>query len=311
MKKALIALLLSTAAPVWALCPYNLDATQAQLDAWQGSNGFQIAPVISGQTMEFNVHAAPYQVYGAASSTGLQALINSEQTNTPMGDVTLPASGTIHVRMRLNNFPWSALTGARAAVWQGIGISTGNTANPLPKDSLQLSVVAINSNHIEGLTGNRANLLVNGQAISGNYVGSVNQLTPSPLPFPADVIGLWINMDTREMGPSVHISDGSQIGLAPGDYDLPALKDTQGNPYLVPAGVNAVSLLMIGLLNSIETTEPLIGAPVGATLETDYCGSSGPAPLQLPNGRLFKGQPPITPPGLLQQGLLQSLRTLR
>lgn len=302
IKPALAALLLCTTVPTWALCPYPLDATAAEIAQLQGGQTYQGMPAISGQTAEFTVVESPgVTAYGAASDTGVAAILQGEQSGQPMGDVSLPATGTVHIRMRVNAFPWGQLTGSDAAVWQIIGMTTGNTATPLPKESLSLTVGMLNSNRLDRLFGKRVSLLVNGQSISGSDVGSINRIDPAPLPFPADVLGFWINMDTRQIGLSVHIVDGSAIGLAPGDYDLEPLQDAQGQPYLVPAGVNSVSLMMVGILDSIEANDPLIGAPVSATLETDHCGSSGPAPVTLPGGKLFKGKPPILPPGLMRQ----------
>lgn len=297
LNKIVAALLLSATAPAWALCPYPLDATQAQIASLQGGQTYTGVPVINGQTMEYTVVGTPgVTVFGAASDTGAQAILQGESTGLPVGDLQLPASGRIHVRMRLNSYPWAPLSGPYSTVWQAIGLTTGNVSTPLPKDSLQLSLVAVNSTLAGTQNGTRTFLMATGQAISGSYVGTTYSELPFDGPMPADVAGLWIDMDTRQMGVSVHITDGTDIGLAPGDYDLPALNDSQGNPYLVPAGVNSVSLMMLGLLSRIPATDPQVGVAVSATLETDYCGASGPAPLKLPNGKLFPGK--ATPRGL-------------
>lgn len=300
IKPALAALLLCTTAPAWAFCSYPLDATHAEV-AQLGPN-YTGVPVINGQTMEFPlVQTTGVSVYGAASDTGMQAIQEGATTGQPAGDQALPASGIIHVRMRLNSYPWAPLAGPYSTVWQAVGMQTGNVSTPLPKDSLQLSVVAVNSTAAGAQNGEQTFLMVTGQAISGSYVGTTYSTLALPTPIPTDVIGFWVNMDTRQMGVSVHVADGSAVGLAPGDYDLDPLSDSQGNPFLVPAGVDAVSLLMVGLLKDILPSDPLIGTPISATLEGDFCGNTGPAPVTLPNNKLFKGKPPILPPGLARR----------
>lgn len=297
LNQPLAALLLCTTTPAWALCSYPLDATQAQVASLQGGQTYTGVPVVNGQTMEFTVVGTPaVTVFGAASDTGTQAILQGESTGLPAGDLVLPASGRLHVRMRLNSYPWAPLSGPYSTVWQAVGLTTGNTSTPLPKESLQLSLVAVNSTAAGTQNGTRTFLMATGQSISGSYIGNTYTEFPFDGPLPADVAGLWIDMDTRQMGVSLHIPDGNTVSLAPGDYDLDPLKDSQGNPYLVPTGVNSVSLMMLGVLSRIPATDPQIGAAVSATLETDYCGASGPAPLKLPNGKLFPGK--ATPPGL-------------
>lgn len=306
------ALLLSATAPAWALCSYPLDATQAQVAALQGGQTYTGVPVVNGQTMEFTVVGTPtVTVFGATSDTGAQAILQGESTNLPSGDLPLPPSGRMHVRMRLNSYPWAPLSGPYSTVWQAVGVTTGNTATPLPKDSLQLSLVAVNSSAAGTQNGQRTFLGVSGQSISGNTVSTAYKELPFDGPLPADVVGLWIDMDTRQMGVSFHIIDGNAYGIAAGDYDLDPLDDSQGNPYVVPAGVNSVSLMMLGLLARIPATDPQIGTAVSATLETDYCGPTGPAPLKLPNARLFPGNGKANPPGLQKfQSLALPLKPL-
>lgn len=305
MKKAIAAaLLLSTSAPSWALCSYPLDATPTEVAQLGGGYVYQGIPVVNGQTMEFSVVPAPgITAFGAASDTGVQAMLEAEQSGLPKGDLTLPTTGIHHFRMRLNSFPWDPLAGAHAAVWQMVGITTGNFLNPLPKDAFTFSVAVMNSNQVAPIYGSRADVMLSGQSVSGTEVHTLYpNVIPAPLPLPADVVGFWVNMDTREVGLSVHIIDNSgTVGLPLGDVDMEPVKDSQGNPFLVPAGVSAASLMMVGVLNSVDASEPLIGAPVSATLETDYCGSSsGPAPVKLPNGKLFKGKARMVPPGLVK-----------
>lgn len=289
IKPALAALLLCTTAPAWAFCSYPLDATHEEV-AQLGAT-YTGVPVINGQTMEYTlVQTSGVSIYGAASDTGIQAVMQGAATGQPAGDLALPSSGTIRVRMRLNNYPWAPLAGPHSTVWQAIGMQTGNVSSPLPKDSLQLSAVVVNSTAAGTQNGERTFLMLTGQSISGDYVGSHYSTLPIPVPSPADTFGLWINMDTREMGASVRITDGSALGLAAGDYDLPALRDSQGNPFLVPPGVSAVSLIMLGLLKDIVPADPLIGTPISATLEGDFCGNAGPSPLKLPNGKLYPGK---------------------
>lgn len=291
MKKTVAALLLSVAAPVFAVCSYPLDGTQAQMTQ-NPPTSFGILPTVNGQSIEFTVQPTDSTVfYGAFSSAGLDAMTSAFYSNVPSGDVPLPTSGVAHVRMHIDNFPWQTLSSPGSAIGLIVTILTGNqaAASPLPKNSLQLNAVIVNSTNLSS----QATLWVNGQAITGNYVGNINQMNPTSLPLPADIVGFYLNMDTREIGLSVHFTGvNPDPNLPPpGDYDLPPLRDSQGNPLLIPAGVTSVALGLGGYVSRITASEPLVAqnAKIGGTLITDICASTG-GNGSLPNGKPFPGK---------------------
>lgn len=288
-RKLLPALLFALAAPAWATCSYPLDGTQADLDATPVTQGWTLAPVYNGQSMQVNVTPTDGQtlLYAAFSHQGLLAMQQAATSNTPRGDLVLPATGTAHVRMHIDNFPWGSFSGTAPLTDLILSVLTGNegAANPLPKDALELNVALVNASGI--YAGRR--LGINGQSIRGSQVSSISRLESLGLPFPADIVGFWINVDTREIGLSVRISVSDPSLPPPGDYDLPALTDNQGAPFLLPDSVKSVAVGLGAIVSQIPGTDPLQGAPIGATLESDHCGS-GPTPLPLPNGKLFPGK---------------------
>ncbi|MCD6060692.1 MAG: hypothetical protein K0S16_1003, partial [Moraxellaceae bacterium] len=200
----------------------------------------------------------------------------------------LPSTGVVHVRMHIDEFPWGTFSGPLSGAGMFVTVLTGNQGpdNTLPKDALQLNVGLLNSNY----TANRTSMLIVGQSIRGSYVGSVNRLDPVSLPLPGDVVGFWINVDTREIGLSFRITAVDPNLPPPGDYDLEPLKDSQGNAFLLPQGVTSVAIGLGALVNQVPVTDPLQGARFGATLLTDACGSSEPPPQTLPNGNPFMGK---------------------
>lgn len=278
MKKVLAALFMTAAMPAFAVCSYPLDATQAQFDQLPFLNGWQVPPVVSSQTMEFTVQETGggltgMKLYAAFSSTGVDAMTTAYNANLPGGDVTLPSSGIVRVQMHIDSFPWQSFSMPRATLGLGLHIMTGNPGNPLPKDSLDFSLIVSNSTN----TSYPFNLSVVGQSISGSNVASINQTQPFTPPPPSNTGGFYLNMDTRE------------VGLTYDGADQPPLKDRFGNPVLVPAGVSSIALGLVGFLQNVQTGEALVGAPVGATLITDIC-SPGANVTLLPNGKSFPGK---------------------
>lgn len=288
MKKTIPALLLALSAPVLAECPYPLDATQAQIDAYPPTNGWK-TEATSGQSIEFTVQpTSTIQAYAGFSSLGLTALANAYATGVPGGDVALPASGIARVRMNVESLPWQAVTSPSGTVGASVTLLTGNhtSATPLPKDALNYTVaVSATSNATTPVKA-----YISGQSIQGSTITSTSRADAMPLPFPADRIGFYLDMDTRTLGLSYRIMEGTWApGVPPaGDYDMP-INDNQGNPVRIPDGVSSVALALGAYENGIIVGDTAVNTQVKATLATDICATSSPA-ATLPNGKAFRGK---------------------
>lgn len=286
MKKTLAALLMGLATPALAVCTYPLDATQQQLAGHPLTASWTV-PQVTGQAMEFLVQqtlpGAYLRNYAAFSASGIDALTTSYASGLPGGDVTLPASGIVAMEMRVDNFPAQPMTAGR--VWLSMGMITGNwyqNVTQLPSDALQYNIVLSNSN----VTPSPGNLFIVAESISNGVRTNGYQEIPVTLPLPANTkVGLYLNMDTRQMGMT---AGGVDLG-----YILP-----------IPAAVNSVSLNLGGMLIAVGSPEAQIGAPVGGTLITDaalftepfpagvkdFCGNPSGGLRALPNGKLFPGK---------------------
>lgn len=275
MKKTLAALLMTLSVPAFAVCSYPLNATQSQLGQLPFLNGWQLPPSVSNQTIEFSVIPTATNSltrYAAFSSTGIDAMTTSYNSGLPGGDVTLPASGIAVVAMNVDSFPWQQLSLPGETVGMHLTMMTGNQQSLPGKDSLQYNVSVISSTN----TATPFYVSVLAESVTAGYATHVNKNFSFTPPAPATSIGLYLNMDTR------------QVGLAADGGLVQYLNDTQGNPLLIPANVTSVALGLGGYIFNVQNSEPLVGAPVGASLITDIC--AGPVATLLPNGKVFKGK---------------------
>lgn len=288
MKKTIPALLFAFSAPVLAECPYPLDATQAQIDAYPPTNGWK-TEATSGQSIDFLVQpTSTIKAYAGLSSLGMTALANAYATGVPGGDVPLPASGIARVRMNVENLPWQAINSPSGTVGVAVTLLTGNhtSANPLPKDALNYTVAVSATSHAT----TPVKLYVSGQSIQGSTIITTSREDAMPLPNPTDRVGFYVDMSTRTLGLSYRIMEGTWApGVPPaGDYDMP-INDNQGNPVRIPDGVSSVALALAGYENGIASGDSAVNTPVKVTLATDICATSSPAAV-LPNGNAFRGK---------------------
>lgn len=279
MKALFAASLLALSLPLAAAeCSYPLNATQAEFSQLPFLDGWLRAPSVSGQSIEFPLAVPANGMltrYGAFSSLGISAMSSSWGTATPSGDVSLPASGHATIEMRIDSFPWTALSLPAQTAGLTLTVLTGNQQNTLEKTSLQLNAVVINSSNMG--SGNFS-VSINAEAVDNGNVQQVNRNYPFTPPVPVQSIGFRFNMDTREVGMS---GDGTQ-------YEI--IRDTTGNPLRLPEGVTSVALGLGGYLFNINPAEPLIGTPLGATLITTICANSNNGGPLLPNGKPFPGK---------------------
>lgn len=309
MKKyALAAALGCIASTASALCQYPLDATAAQYTQI-GATPF---PYINLQSAEFTatLTGTPANVggifYSGYSAAGVQAGLNTASTGQLGGDITLPASGIVAVEFSLDHFPAYYTSSSNLAMVLSFttsdittfGISLAFEASSTPDHAF---VAAFGSRKENGIA-------------SGVTSGRM----PLTLPLPAGFrSGIYFNMDTRE------------VGYAINGVDYGYLKNADGTPFTIPAGVQSGVLSATGLDQDYDSADANLGQVVGATLitdrsqftqpfpagATDICGTT--AGLRLPNGKPYPGK--ANPPGLQKfqslplpvQPLGQALKALR
>jgi hypothetical protein len=249
-------------------CLYPLDATAGQYAA----AGITPFPAINLQSVSYTAQSTQDPVsgglqitnYQAASYNGAAAALQSAGTGLPGGDVALPASGIVGIEMAVDNFPATQSAGANLYLSFGVGTSNGaNSAADPTQPGFAVNVVMVDS-------GNGAGSFVTvaaGNTLSGgttNYAAAAQ--TPLTLPLPASYhLGIYLNMSTREVGVTVN---GTDLGY---------LQNTQGGPFLIPAGVSSAMLAMNGIMQ-VQADNPLIGSTVGGTLITDSSQFTQPFP---------------------------------
>lgn len=293
MNKAVAALLLGMSAPVWAGCNYPLNATQLEITQYPPTSGW-LRPTVTGQSINVPLVAGSgLQSYAAFSEVGVLNLTDAYASGVAGGDVAVPTSGMTRVRMHIDSFPQQALSSSTGVAGMVVSLQTGNhTGNtPLPKDSLNFTVVL-------AMTGNAAaplKIFLNGQAISGSDMQSVNEMLSAPMPLPADEIGFYIYVDpndptqARQLGLSIHVLNPTNDPNLPptGDFEQ-RFKDNLNQGVSVPAGV-ATMAIALGAYQSNLTAADTAQLPMGATLVTDVCAGSSPS-ATLPNGKPFPGK---------------------
>lgn len=292
MKKYLLAAAIGAAAtPALAVCPYPLDATDAQIV----QSGYTPFDSVNLQSAEY-VAAPTTSIVNliALSDTGFAAGVESAQTGLPGGDVTLPAAGIVAYEIAIDNFP--STTSTEANLYLGGGFLTSNGVLPTvdaSQDSISFNFIFANS-----ASGSLSGV------IAANRTGGVltwaqGNVGPLALPLPANTrVGIYLNMGTRQVGYTVN---GTDYGY---------LQNELGGAFLIPAGVQEINLALNGIMQ-MQVGSSLAGAVVGATLVTDQSQFTQPFPagttdicltstgtggLKLPNGKPYPGK--ANPPGL-------------
>lgn len=295
MKKYLLAAVIAAmAAPASALCTYPLDATPEQYDSANitpfPTINFQSVEYVSNSTVDTNGNLQIIN-YFALSDSGFASLVDSATTGLPSGDITLPASGIVAFEMAVDHFP--AIQSTEANNYLSVGFTSthdlfaGQTSG---QDGVAVNVVLVNS----GWSPGSFSTVVGGNTTGGTLTwASDGGTVPLTLPLPATYrVGIYLNMNTR------------QVGYTLNGIDRGYLQNEGGGAFLLPAGVQAISLGMNGILQSTAAS-PLQGTPVGGTLVTDRSQFTQPFPagttdvcsaggsFTLPNGKPFpgKGQP--------------------
>jgi hypothetical protein len=312
MKRTLLAAALAATAPLAsALCTYPLDATPAQIS----SAGLTPFPYVNFQSVEYtsastidtngNLGVINYQ---ALSDTGFAALVQSATTGLPNGDVTLPAAGIVAFEMAVDRFP--AAQSTEASNYLSVGFTSTHdlfATGSGGQDGVAVNVVLVNSGWAPGSFAQP----IGGSATGGALAWTSSSPVPLALPLPATYrVGVYLNMNTR------------QVGYTLNGVDYGYLQNEGGGSFQLPAGVQAISLGLNGILQSTAES-PLIGTPVGGTLvtdqsqftqpfpagTTDICSAGGSIGLRLPNGKAFPGK--AAPRGLQKlQPLLLPVRPL-
>lgn len=283
-----------------AICSYPLDATAAQYASATITPfpylNFQSAEYVSQSTVDAG--GLLYVVnYHALSDTGFAAMADSYASGLPGGDVTLPTSGIVAFEMAVDHFPATESNEAINYLSAGFASSNGVAT----ADGIAVNIVLANSGWGSGSFAT----VIAGANDNGMLAWGDDGMQALTLPLPAGYrVGLYLNMDTRQVGYTVNGVDHGYLQVA------------GGGAFTIPDGVQSVVLGMNGVLQATAAS-PLAGTPVGGTLvtdrsqftqpfpagTTDICSGGGDAGvLRLPNGKPFPGK--ANPRGLQRfQGL--------
>lgn len=292
MHRTLLAAALAAFAPLAAAtCSYPLDATATQYAA-ANLNPF---PYVNFQSAEYTTvdtssyFSTGYTInYSAFSGTGLDAILQSATTGVPGGDVTLPTSGIVGFEMLVDHFP--AFADPSVNNYLGLAFTTTRSLVTSPaQDGAAVQIFLINSGLSRG-----SYVTIYGGASSGGTVTWAGDpdVVPLSLPLPSNYrVGIYLNMNTRQVGYTVN---GADRGY---------LKNDNGTYFQLPANVQSIALTVNGIVQAPQLSA-LLGTPVGGTLvtdqgqftqpfpagTTDICSAGGNAGPRLPNGKPFPGK---------------------
>ncbi|MCD6062044.1 MAG: putative exported protein [Moraxellaceae bacterium] len=267
MKKEFIAgLMLGLgAASAEAVCPYALNATADQIR----KAGYLPFPARTGQSAAFTVRDNSTSLYGlrygAGSYNGAKAYLASQKSGQPGGDVKLPASGTVAVEFKVDNYATGLPGSNPAAAGIGFGVSSGNIGSVSSGPMLDVRVAVVDENSAYAAP----RIQVEARSRSGTGAPVVRAVAQQPLalPLPPEYrVGLYFNRST------------AQVGYVVNGVDAGALTDSAGNPLLIPAGLTAFSIGVGGGNAGIQVGDPLIGTYIGGTLITDAALMTQPYP---------------------------------
>lgn len=314
IKRYLLAALIgSLSATAGATCQYPLDATDAQYEALH----YTRFPDIGLQSAGFTVIPGNYG-YWAFSNAAIQSGMDIQAgLRASLGDITLPTSGVVALELSVDHFP----------------PSSGALPPPQPISAdysdLRADIAIFGATYIDGQNDpDRFAVSANfwsGSEGDGYYAVTfivstlkngvpkqVDGMLPLPQPLPAGYrVGLYLNMDTRQIGATMN---GVDLGYA---------READGTPLTIPASVQSALIFGFGENLVSSSTAPNVGQTVGFSLVTDKSQFTQPFPagandicstnggngvLLLPNGKPYPGKG--NPPGLLKmQGLIsQGLR---
>lgn len=288
MKRILYATAFGLISPsALAVCNYPLDATASELATING-NPF---PSVNGQSVYYTTPEAQNGItYLAMSGTGANGLL------TTGGDIPVMAGVINAIELEVDQFPSPApLTNYHYSNNSiTFGLATGNTTDYLnPAANYAIIQYGIEFNHDrDGIQ-----ISVFGMSHSANSPHIHARASyPLPLmePLPSNYrLGLYIDGSTR------------QVGITANGNDLGYLLTTGGTAFTLPAALPSLSLLLQANPYAIYAGDPLIGAPVSASLITDgalmtqphptgakdICGyTTGQSVVLLPNRKAFPGK---------------------
>lgn len=317
IKKHLLAALIgSLSVTASATCQYPLDATAAQYDALaqrQLDAGAAVTdkpfPYINLQSAEFIAsYKQPPEAYIAYSDGGMATILG--QNGAQIGDIVLPTSGIIALEISIDRFvPTSGETEDDSIFGSDLGLNIMLAAGGLNNDQVE-ALYLFSSFWSQSFGGNKYFATFGASTTNGSASTTGGISLPQPLPA-GYRIGLYLNMDTRQVG---HTMNGVDLGYA---------HKPDGNPITIPVSAQGALIAAFGT-NLVRTpTSPNVGLPVGFTLitdksqftqpfpagATDICSANGGNGILLPNGKPYRGKG--NPPGLLKhlpQAIQQQLK---
>lgn len=239
-------------------CPYFLDSNASGLGR-VASDSFDS---VSNQAAKYFVAATGAKLYGATSSAGRTAIGSAISSGNPQGDVSLPGSGIVAFEFAVDQFPSSGPSNSGTTLTLSSGVTTGNWdgINTPAGDFMEYGVAL-------KLTPSGASVMLLGITFNSGTQAIAIKSTATTLPLASGYrIGFYVNMGNRRFGYTVNGVDQGYV------------KDLSNNYMTVPTGVSAVSLFAGGTTAGVQSTDTLIGQPLGGRLITKAADMTQPFP---------------------------------